>query len=126
MLELIIVGAGPAGITAAVYAARKGIDFVIISSDVGGQTAWSGDVENYTGYQFITGPQLAEKFEEHMRQFSVRLKISEQVKKITKEGQAFSVVTDKDTYQAKTLIIASGKKPRFLNVPGEEKFKNQL
>lgn len=125
MYELIISGAGPAGITAAVYAARKAIDFIVISNDIGGQTAWSGDVENYTGYQFITGPQLAEKFEEHMRQFAVRLKIPEQVKKIEKNGGAISVITDKDTYQAKTLIIASGKKPRFLNVPGEEKFKNR-
>lgn len=125
MYELIIIGAGPAGITAAVYAARKGIDFIIISQDIGGQTAWSGDVENYTGYQFITGPQLTEKFEEHMRQFKVRLKVFEEVKKVEKKDATNFVTTDKNVYQAKTLIIASGKQPRFLNVPGEKEFKNK-
>ncbi len=125
MFELIIIGAGPAGITAAVYAARKGIDFIVISKDVGGQTAWSGDVENYTGYQFITGVQLTEKFEEHMRQFGVRLKVSEAVKKVEQKGGIISVVTDKNTYQTKTLIIASGKQPRLLNIPGEVEFKNR-
>ncbi|PJA90605.1 MAG: thioredoxin-disulfide reductase, partial [Candidatus Levybacteria bacterium CG_4_9_14_3_um_filter_36_7] len=53
MVDLIIVGAGPAGITAGVYAARKKIDFLMVSEDIGGQTALSSDVENYTGYQFI-------------------------------------------------------------------------
>ena len=65
--DLIIIGAGPAGITASVYAARKQLDFLVISLDVGGQAAWSGDIENYTGYQFISGPELTLKFEEHMR-----------------------------------------------------------
>ncbi|MDP3142371.1 MAG: FAD-dependent oxidoreductase [Candidatus Omnitrophota bacterium] len=124
MHELIIVGAGPAGITAAVYAARKQIDFIIVSEDIGGQTAWSGDVENYTGFQFISGPQLTEKFEEHLRQFKVQLKISETVKRIEKINDFFEVTTDKDKYQAKTVIIASGKKPRLLNVPGEKEYKN--
>ncbi len=125
MYELIIIGAGPAGITAAVYAARKGIDFVIISKDIGGQTAWSGDVENYTGYQFISGPQLTEKFEEHMRQFNVRSKVSEVVKKVEQKEGIIYVTTDKGSYETRTLIIASGKQPRFLNVPGEEEFKNR-
>jgi alkyl hydroperoxide reductase subunit F len=124
MYELVIIGAGPAGITAAIYAARKGIDFIIISKDVGGQTAWSGDVENYTGYQFITGVQLTEKFEEHVLQFDVKLKVGEAVKKVEKKGEVIFVTTDKNTYQSKTLIIASGKQPRLLNVPGETEFKN--
>ena len=57
--DCIIIGAGPAGITAAVYLARKKIDFLVITKDIGGQAAWSGDIENYTGYQFISGPDLA-------------------------------------------------------------------
>ena len=64
IFDLIIIGAGPAGITAAIYAARKRMNFMVISKDVGGQAASSGDVENYTGYQFISGPELAFKFEE--------------------------------------------------------------
>lgn len=125
MYELIIIGAGPAGITAAIYAARKQINFLIISQDIGGQTAISGDVENYTGYQFITGPQLTEKFEEHMRQFKVQLKSPESVTRIEKKSDFFEVTTNKDTYQTETIIIASGKKPRLLNVPGEKEFKNR-
>jgi alkyl hydroperoxide reductase subunit F len=125
MYELIIVGAGPAGITAAVYAARKQIKFLIISQDIGGQTALSGDVENYTGYQFITGPQLTEKFEEHMRQFSVQLKSPETVTKIEKRDGFFIVITNRGQYDTKTIIIASGKRPRLLNVPGEKEFKNK-
>ena len=61
--DLIIIGAGPAGITAAVYAARKKIDTLVVTKDIGGQAALSGDIQNYTGYQFISGPELAEKFE---------------------------------------------------------------
>ncbi|MFC1559946.1 NAD(P)/FAD-dependent oxidoreductase [Candidatus Margulisiibacteriota bacterium] len=125
MYELIIIGAGPAGITAAVYAARKKIKFLIISKDVGGQAAWSGDIENYTGYQFVTGPELAMKFEEHMKQFKVDLKEGEDVKSLEKSGDNFKVVTDKGSYEAQSIIIASGKKPRMLGVPGETKFKSK-
>lgn len=59
MLNLIIIGAGPAGITASVYAAREKIDFLVLTKDIGGQAIWSSKVENYTGYQFITGLELA-------------------------------------------------------------------
>ncbi|MDW7973590.1 MAG: thioredoxin-disulfide reductase, partial [Thermodesulfovibrio sp.] len=62
--ELIILGCGPAGITAAIYAARKKMDFIIISKDIGGQTIYSSEVENYTGYQVITGAELVFKFKE--------------------------------------------------------------
>jgi alkyl hydroperoxide reductase subunit F len=125
MHDLIIIGAGPAGITAAVYAARKKINFTVISKDIGGQAAWSGDVENYTGYQFITGPQLTAKFEEHMRGYNVIVKENEAVKEIKRRGDFISVITDKSDYQARTIIIASGKRSRELNVPGEKEFKNK-
>ena len=75
--DLIIIGAGPAGITAAVYAARKKMSMLVISPDIGGQAAWSGDIENYTGYQFISGPDLAAKFEEHMKKYNIELKEGE-------------------------------------------------
>src|SRR3990167_2301337 len=125
MLDLIVIGAGPAGITAGVYAARKRLDFIVITQDIGGQTAWSGDVENYTGYQFITGPELAAKFEEHMRQYGIDVKEGERVLGLKKTADAAFIRTDKDTYQAKTVIIASGKKSKELNVPGEKEFKNK-
>lgn len=125
MLDLIVIGAGPAGITASVYAARKKMDLLVISKDIGGQTAWSGDIENYTGYQFITGLQLAAKFEEHMRQYSITVKENEEAKEVKKLNHIISVTSDKGTYEAKTAIIASGKRTRELNVPGEKEFKNK-
>ncbi|OIO35987.1 MAG: hypothetical protein AUJ74_03945 [Candidatus Omnitrophica bacterium CG1_02_44_16] len=130
MVDLIIVGAGPAGITAGVYAARKKIDFLMVSEDIGGQTALSSDVENYTGYQFITGTELVSKFEEHLKQFNVELKANEAVKRIVKANDSaggvwFIVETAKEHYEAKSVIIASGRRPRWLSVKGEEGFRNK-
>ncbi len=122
--DLIIIGAGPAGITASVYAARKKLNFLVISLDIGGQTAWSGEIENYTGYQFITGPDLTQKFEEHLRKYGIALKENEEVLEIAKSGEIISVNTNKGNYQSRTVIIASGKKSRELGVPGEKEFKN--
>ncbi len=123
--DLIIIGAGPAGITAGVYAARKKMNLLIITKDIGGQAAWSGDVENYTGYQFITGPELAEKFEEHMRKYGIKVRDNEEAKDIRREGNLVIVKTDLDTYRARAVIVASGKRSRELGVEGEKEFKNK-
>lgn len=125
LYDVIIIGAGPAGITAAVYAARKRIDCLVLTRDIGGQAAWSGDIENYTGYQFITGPELAQKFEEHLRAYKIELRENERVTEISKNGDIVSVVTAKGRYSAKAAIIASGKRSRELRVPGEAEFKNK-
>jgi len=125
MFDLIIIGAGPAGITAGVYAARKKMNPLVITKDIGGQAAWSGDIENYTGYQFITGPDLALKFEEHMRKYNITLKENEEAVEIKKAGNVISVKTEKGSYEAKAVIIASGKKSREIGVPGEKEFKNR-
>lgn len=125
MYDLIIIGAGPAGITASVYAARKRMDFLVISVDIGGQTAWSGDIENYTGYQFITGVELTAKFGEHMKKYNVPLKEDETVTALKKQDQIIVVETKNSQYQAKTVIVASGKRSRELNVPGEKEFRNK-
>lgn len=124
MFDLIIIGAGPAGITAAIYAARKKMSLLVVSKDIGGQAALSGDVENYTGYQFITGPELALKFEEHLRKFDIGLKENEAVEEVKKLAHSIQVRTAKGLYEAKTVIIASGKRSRELGVPGEKEFKN--
>ncbi len=123
--DLVIIGAGPAGITAAVYAARKKMDPLVITKDIGGQASLSGDIQNYTGYQFITGPELAIKFEEHMRKFNFEIKENEEVKKLISRKGTFLVKTDKDNYQAKTVIVASGKRSRELGVTGEREFRNK-
>lgn len=123
--ELIIVGAGPAGITASVYAARKYMDFMVITNDIGGQAAWSGAIENYTGYQFVTGPELTQKFKEHMDKFGISLKMEESAKRVEKVGENIEVETDRAKYFAKTVIVASGREPRKLGVEGEDEFKNR-
>jgi len=125
MRDLIIIGAGPAGITASVYAARKRLDFIVITKDIGGQAAWSGDIENYTGYQFITGPELAAKFEEHMRAYNIEVKEGEEVTEVQRADSLIRVRTARAEYESGTVIIASGKVSRELGVPGEKKFKNR-
>ncbi len=126
MYDLVILGAGPAGITAAVYAARKQINFSVVTKDIGGQAALSGDIENYTGYQFITGPELAVKFREHLEKYSFDLHEGIEATKIENDGAGFKIQTsDQKTFSGKTLIIASGKRPRMLGVPGETEFKNK-
>ena len=123
--DLIIIGAGPAGITASVYAARMKMNLLVISKDIGGQAAWSGDIENYTGYQFISGPELTLKFQKHMDSFGIKLNMPEDVKAIKKDANALKTITDKGEYISKSVIIASGKRPRLLNVEGEKEFKNK-
>ena len=122
--ELIIAGAGPAGITAAIYAARKKMDFVILTTNVGGQVSFSSEIENYTGFQYISGEELAAKFQEHLKRHKFELKM-EEVQKVEREGTLFRVKTDVGTYMGKTAIIATGRKPRELKVPGEAEFKNR-
>ncbi|OIO38810.1 MAG: hypothetical protein AUJ75_02280 [Candidatus Omnitrophica bacterium CG1_02_49_10] len=125
MYDLIIVGAGPAGITAGVYAARKKINTVILSKDIGGQAALSGDIDNYTGYQFITGVELAQKFEEHLTKFDIKLNYPEGVNGLEREGDLIKVNTEKGSYTARAAIVASGRRTRGLNIPGEKEFKNR-
>jgi len=125
MFDLIIIGAGPAGITASVYAARKKMEFLVITKDIGGQAAWSGEIENYTGYQFISGPELAAKFEEHIRKYGIQVKENERVVELKRRDEGVSIKTDKGVYEAKTAVIASGKRSKELGVPGEVEFKNR-
>ena len=123
--DLIVIGAGPAGITAAVYAARKKMDAIVLTGDVGGQAAWSGDIENYTGYQFVTGPELVAKFEEHIKKYDIPVRENEPVNRLERREELIHVWTAKGEYAAKSVIIASGKKPRELDVTGEKEFRNR-
>ncbi len=125
MLDLIIIGAGPAGITAGVYAARQKLGFLLISRDIGGQAAWSGEVGNYTGYQLISGPELVDKFQEHMRQYNIALKENEEALRVKVAPGYFTVETDKAEYQARSVIIATGKRSKDLGLAQQERFKNR-
>jgi len=122
--EVIMVGAGPAGITAAIYAARKKMDLVVLATSIGGQVVLTSEIENYTGFQYISGEELSAKFREHLEKFRFEL-IMEEAQKVEREGDSFRVKTDNDTYLGKTVIIATGRTPRELKVPGEAEFKNR-
>ena len=121
MYDLIIIGAGPAGITAAIYASRRKLNFCVISLDIGGQVSWSSDVDNYPGLPDLPGVDVVQKFQEHMRDYKIKVK-QEEVKNLTKKGKICIVKTKKNIYESKAVLIASGKSPRKLNVPGEEEF----
>jgi len=119
--DSIIIGAGPAGITSAIYLARKKLDILVITLDIGGQAALSTDVENYTGYTMIPGQELVRRFEEHLEAFNIKV-VYDKVLSVKKKDELFEIKTKEKVFQAKTVIIASGKKPRSLKVPGEDKF----
>jgi len=126
MYELVIIGAGPAGMTAAVYAARKRLHTLLVSYDVGGQVLWTAGVENYMGYQFIEGPELMRKFEEQVKQFPLDMKVGQRAESVSRTNEGFEVISDKEeTYQSKAVIFATGKRPRQLNVPGEKELLNR-
>ncbi len=119
--DLLIIGAGPAGMTAAVYAARKKLDTLVISKDVGGQTNLASSVETYMGYHYISGAELMQKFEEQVRQFPIALSIGDEVTTLLVEDTSFAVVTAQGkTFRGKAVIIASGRRARSLNVPREK------
>ncbi len=122
--DLIIVGAGPSGMTAGVFAARKGLKTLIISEDLGGQVNWTSDIENYMGFQEIDGQALMEKFEAQVKELHLEEELTTVVD-IRKEGEVFKVVTKNQEYISKAVIVSSGKKPRTLNVPGEQEFRNK-
>ena len=107
--------------TAAVYAARKRIDALFLSKDIGGQAMWAASVENYMGYQYIQGFELMQKFEEQVKQFPLEQEIGQEVVALSRMDTGFEVKTAKgESYQAKAVIVATGKRPLPLNVPGEE------
>lgn len=126
MHDIIIVGAGPAGISAGVYCARKMLDTLVISKDVGGQATWSWEVENYLGYQLISGVELVEHFREHLENFSVELVEGSPVTSLGQKTEGFSVTTDNgEGFMSRAVIVASGKLPRELEVPGEKEYRGR-
>jgi len=120
MYELMIIGGGPAGLAASVYAARKRLKTLLVSADIGGQVNWTLGVENYLGYQFIEGSELIDKFQTQVSQYPIDQKIGEMVSRLEKIEGGFEAITETgDRYQSKVAIFATGKRPRKLNVPGE-------
>lgn len=122
LYDVIIIGSGPAGMTAAIYSARKGLKTLILSKDVGGQLNISAELENYLGYSYIEAPELINHFEEHVERFDITRVVGEEVVNLDIADKIKVVHTKAgNRYQGRTLIIASGKYPRPLGVPGEER-----
>jgi len=121
--DLIIIGGGPAGLAASVYAARKRLNTLLITVNIGGQINTTWGIENYLGYQFIEGPELISKFEAQVKQFPIDQKIGSRVTFIRKIEGGLEVTADSgEKYQGKAVIFATGKNPKKLNVPGEKEF----
>ena len=121
MYDTIIIGGGPAALAASIYAARQKINFVVIAKEIGGQIILSADFENYLGFWGITGLELVSKFEEHIKRNNVNV-IQEEVVSISKKKDNFLVKTGSKEHETKSVLIATGRSPRKLNVKGESEF----
>lgn len=120
ILDLIICGGGAAGLTSAVYAARSGLDFVLIdiSSSMGSQITQTSDVDNYTGFEKVNGMELVMKFYEHAKALNAPM-INDEVQEISKENGIFTVKCAQGEYKSRTVIYCSGASHRELGVKGE-------
>lgn len=121
ILDLVICGGGAAGLTSAVYAARSGLDFVLIdiSSSMGSQITQTSDVDNYTGFEKVNGMELVMKFYEHAKALNAPM-INDEVQEITKENGIFTVKCAQGEYKTRTVIYCSGASHRELGVKGEK------
>ncbi len=125
MFETIIIGAGIAGCTAAIYAARQRMNFLFLTKKFGGQFLESGEVLNYPGIIKTTGAEFSKVMKKQLAFNKVKLNEGETVNKISKNKNGFKVFTDKKQYEGRTIIIATGSHPRKLNIPSEDKFSNK-
>lgn len=130
MYDLAIIGAGPAGSAAAVYAARKLIRSVLITDSFGGQSVVSPEIENWIGTEKISGDELAKSFERHVRAYAgdvVDIQAGDTVVEISSNHSGHFDVKTKSggCFEAKTVLVATGGSRRKLNVPGAEKFDNK-
>jgi alkyl hydroperoxide reductase subunit F len=128
MYDLAIIGGGPAGVAAGVYAARKRLKTVFIAETIGGQSTDSVEIENWIGTQKISGPELAKALEAHLRAYAsdvLELKIGERSQKVIKYNTGFSITTNKGAHLATSVLVATGGWRRKLEVPGAKEFENK-
>ena len=121
MYDLTVIGGGPAGLAASVYAARKQLKTLLVTEDIGGQVNMTLGIENYLGYQFIEGPELIDKFQTQIDQFPIDQKIGEKAARIEQIEGGYEIVTEGgEHFQSRTAILTSGKRPRTLGILGEK------
>ncbi|HEV8289844.1 MAG TPA: FAD-dependent oxidoreductase [Candidatus Norongarragalinales archaeon] len=123
IFDVIIIGGGPAAVSAAIYAARAKLDVAMVYKDIGGQMALSGDIDNYPGIPGTNGPELTAKFQEHLERYpEIERFDGVSVTRCEKQGDAFLVTTSEHDLYSRSVIVATGAGPRKLGVPGEEKY----
>lgn len=125
---MAIIGGGPAGVAAGVYAARKRLKTVFIAETFGGQSTDSLDIQNWIGTPHIPGPELGKALEAHLREYAsdvVVLQTGERASKVEKSAQGFLITTDKGSYEAKTVLVATGGARRKLMVPGAAQYEGK-
>ena len=127
LYDVIIIGGGPAGVAAGVYAARKKLKSLIITKDFGGQSVNSASIENFIGYKSISGADFAKVLEEQIRaNEGIEIKDGLLVASIKKQGDVFEITDNKgDIYQTKTILYAAGSGYRKLGVPGEKEYEGK-
>ena len=123
--DLIIVGAGPAGMTASIYASRANMSVLMLERKYpGGQMLSTEEIENYTGYEMVTGPELSEKMFEHSKKFGTEFGFGNITEVGVRDNLKYVVAGEKE-YLAKSIIIATGSEHKNLDVPGEEQFSGK-
>ena len=122
--DVIVVGGASAGLTASLYCSRQQLKTVVITKDIGGQALLTNDIQNYPGFDEIKGFELMTKFQEQSRSYGTEFEYDE-VRRIVKVGGHFSAETESKTYDAESIILAFGKTPRELGVPGEKEMSGR-
>ena len=128
MYDVVVVGGASAGLTAAMYASRQGLKTLIITKDIGGQALLTNDIENYPAFEHIGGFELMNRFEQQAKSFGAEFvyeEVSSIQKNKTRHLTVKTAVTTDNQYDTRTIILAFGKTPRDLNVPGEKEFKGK-
>ena len=124
MYDIIIIGSGPAGLSAAIYAQRACLDAIVIEKNgiSGGQVLNTWEVDNYPGFPGVTGFELSRQFREHANKLGARV-VQDEVVQVELSGNVKKVVCEEETYEARCVILASGAHHRTLEVPGEEELR---
>lgn len=126
LYDLLVIGAGPAGLSAGLYGARGNLKTIVIEKGIiGGQLQITEEVENYPGMDHMTGPQISDAMEEQTRRFGCEIVTNCDVTEVELDKQPKLIHTNKGTFKAKTIIIATGSEHRKLGVPGEDKYSGR-